>query len=149
MKRNLSVALICILLLGSMVLPSAAAPAIYRYNEVIYTEMGPVEVETILTIHDSLTRSNTKKADVAQTVKYSGKVIAEVTLSATFGYDGKTSWVISASGAHTTYEGWSYGNESITTSGGTASLVAKLTHAVHGSRSVSISLTCSPTGQIS
>lgn len=70
-------------------------------------------------------------------------------MSVTFGYDGKTAWVISASGSHTTYDGWSYSGERITTSGGTANLSATLRHLLHKSVAVNLSLTCSPTGQIS
>lgn len=99
----------------------------YQRINIINTAFGPIEVETVLTVHEFLARSNTKSANATQTFKLSGKAIADVTLSATFGYDGKTAWVTSASGSHTTYDGWSYSNEKITNSGGTASLSATLT----------------------
>ena len=63
--------------------------------------------------------------------------------------DGKTAWVSNASSSHTTYSGWSYGSEKITKSGGTASLTGTLSHLLHRNIPVNISLTCSPTGQIS
>ena len=62
----------------------AAAPEV----EVIYTEHGDFTVETVLTVYPVLSRAQTARADKVQTVKYGGEVIAEVTLSATFGYDG-------------------------------------------------------------
>lgn len=149
MKRNISAVLVFILLLCTMALPAGAAQDTYRKIDVINTEFGPVEVETALTIQESFARSNTKRASTAQTFKFSGKVIAEVTLSATFGYDGKTAWVISASGSHTTYDGWQYGGEKITKSGGTAALTATLSKLTSSNVPVNISLTCSPTGEIS
>lgn len=147
--RSVSIVLVFVMLLGTMILPSGAVENIYQKTDTIETEFGIVEVETVLTIHKSLARSNTKRADYTQTFKYSGKVIAEVTLSATFGYDGKTAWVTSASGSRTTYDGWSYSGQSISKSGRTATLTATLSHSLHRSIPVNISLTCSPTGQIS
>lgn len=149
MKRKISAVLVFVLLLCIMVLPSGATQNTYRKIDVMNTEFGPVEVETALTIQESLARSNTKRASAAQTFKFSGKVIAEVTLSATFGYDGKTAWVVSASGSHTTYDGWKYGGEKITKSGGTATLTATLSKLTSSNIPVNISLTCSPTGEIS
>ena len=132
-----------------MALPSSAIESTYSKTDTIETEFGLIEVETVLVVHESLTRSNTRSASYAQTFKYDGKTIAEVTLSATFGYDGKTSWVVSASGSHTTYDNWSYSGEKITKSGGTATLTATLSHSLHRSIAVNIPLTCSSTGQIS
>lgn len=151
MKKRLPIILVFTLLLCSMVVPSSAAQETYtyRYSDVTYTEVGPVEVETVLTVYDTFARSSTKRVQATQTVKYSGEVIAEVTLTATFGYNGTVSWVIGSSSSHTTYNGWSYGSESITSSGGTANLSAILTHLLHGRLAINISMTCSPTGEIS
>lgn len=149
LKKRASLALVFVLLLCAMTVPSGAVESAYQKNEIIETEFGLIEVETVLTVHKSLIRSNTKSADYKQTIKFSGDVIAEVTLFATFGYDGKTAWVISASGSHTTYDGWSYGSERITKSGGNAKLTATLSHSQYRNIAVNISLTCSPTGEIS
>lgn len=147
--KKLSIFFVSAIMLFTMSLPAGAVQESYRHIDVIDTEFGPVEVESVLIIHQSKERSNTKSADAVQTYKYGGKVIAEVTLSATFGYDGKTAWVTSASGSRTTYDGWSYSGQSISKSGGTATLTATLSHSLHRSISVNVSLTCSPTGQIS
>lgn len=149
MKKKFSTILVSVLLICAMVLPASAAQQIDRTSKVFYAECGPIEVETTLTVYESGARSNSRRANVTNTYKNNGKVIAEVTLSATFGYDGKTAWVISASGSHTTYDGWSYGSEKIGKSNSTASLSAALDHSYYASISVDISLTCSPTGQIS
>lgn len=148
MKR-LSFVLTTAMLICMMIPTTQAASYHYQKIEIVRTEYGDYEIETTTIIYDSMARSNSISADRTYTVKYSGKVVAEVTLSATFDYDGKTTWVTSASGSHTIYDGWKYSNEKITKSGGTASLNAELDHNTHGNITVNVSMTCSPTGQIS
>lgn len=147
--RNFAALFSLILLIGIMVPPAQATSTTYQDVEIIDTEFGRFEVEITTTVYDLLARSGSRRADKTATVKDGDAIIAQVTLSANFGFDGTTSWVISASGSHTTYSGWSYGNESITSSGGTATLTATLSHLLHRNIAVNISLTCSPTGQIS
>lgn len=149
MKKRLFSCLLLVCVMCAMAFPSSATQQLYCTTDIIHTECGDIEVETVLTVNNTSARSNYKSINGAQTFKYSGEVIAEVTLSATFGYDGKTAWVISASGSHTTYDGWSYGNERITKSGGNAKLTATLSHSQYRNIAVNISLTCSPTGEIS
>ncbi len=149
MKRVFNSGLFLLFMAAIMVLPAQAMSNSYQEYEVVYTESGNIEIETTTIIYASAFRSSSRKADIVSSVKQNGAVIAEVTLSATFGYDGKTAWVSSASSSHTTYSGWSYGSEKITKSGGTASLTGTLSHLLHRNIPVNISLTCSPTGQIS
>ena len=139
MKKASSLGLILLMLVSVMILPTQASD-VSQETEVIQTEFGNIEIEARMVVYDSLLRSNTKSASRIATVKYDGKAIADVTLSATFGYDGKTAWVTSASGSHTTYDGWSYSNEKITNSGGTASLSATLSHLLHKSAAVNYCL---------
>lgn len=134
------------LLAVTMIPSSLAAANNWQDTERVYNELGDVEITT--TIHNAISRSGGSVSKTS-TIKSNGKIIAEITLSATFGYDGKTAWVTSASGSHVTYEGWSYSGEKITKSGGTATLSAKLTHFRYEDIPINISLTCSPTGQIS
>lgn len=148
MKKASAFLLTFALLVGTMIPSSLAASNSRQKTETVYSKLGDIEIETTTIIHNAMSRSG-GSVDKISTVKDNGKVIAEVTLSATFGYDGKTAWVISASGSHTTYDSWSYSNEKITKSGGTASLSATLSHLLHTSIPVNISITCSPTGQIS
>lgn len=147
--KKFSLLLSIILLIGLMIPSTYATSNMCQESEIIHTEFGDFELETITFIYSSESRSNGKSADRVYTVKQSGKTIAEITLSATFGYDGKTAWVSSASGSHVTYDNWSYGSERITKSGGTASLSAKLTHSRYEDIPIKMSMTCSPTGQIS
>ena len=142
--------LLSFMLLFCMMAPAAlAAPEVYQEVETIHTEFGDLKVTTTTVIHDTFARSSKRTADKTLTVESGDSVIAKITLSATFGYDGSTAWVISASGSHTTYDGWSYNSEKISKSGGTAALSATLSHSKYKSVNTSISLTCSPTGQIS
>lgn len=136
------------LLVGTMVPSALAASNSWKETQTIYSELGEIEIDTTTVVRNSVARSGGSVSRTA-TVKYSGKVIAEVTLSATFGYNGTVSWVIGSSSSHTTYDGWSYGSENITSSGGTVALSGILTHLLHGRLAVNISITCSPTGEIS
>lgn len=147
--KKLSFLLSLALIIGIMIPAVHATSDVYRETDIIHTEFGDFEIETVTVIHSLTSRSGSKSADKTQTVKFSGKTIGEVTLSATFGYDGKTAWVISANSAYTTYSNWSYSNENISKSRGIAALTATLTHATHRDIPLNISITCSPTGQVS
>lgn len=145
-KKIISVmALFC--LMFTMILPVGAASEVVCETETVTTVYGDLEVEETLVVYSSA-RSSTKSASKTHTFRQSGEVIAEVTLYATFGYNGSSAWVTSASGSHTTYSGWSYGSESITKSGGTASLSASLTK-FGVSAAVDISIKCTASGTIS
>lgn len=146
--KKISFLLSLALLMGLMVPAAYAAPENRQETEIIHTESGDFEIETTTVIYDTMVRSSGKTVGRTQTVKYDGSVIAEVTLTATFGYDGTTAWVISANSSFSTYDRWVYGNENITRSGGTAALTAMLSHTSHRSIAVNISITCSPTGAI-
>ena len=148
MKRKLSALLMCAAMFCCAALPAQAYAAAAPEVEVIRTEHGDFTVETVLTVYPALSRAQTARADKVQTVKYGGEVIAEVTLSATFGYDGDEAWVEEAEGDSVTYDGWRYGSERIRDSGGTVTLSAKLSHATEGTVPVDISMTCSPDGTI-
>ena len=148
MKKNITLMAVLFCLIFTMALPVGAASQVVCETTTVTTVYGDIEVEETLVIYTNL-RSNTKSVDKTSTYRQGGSVIAEVTLNATFGYDGKTSWVVSASGSHTTYGVWSYNNERITKSGGTARLSATLNAPLSQGVSVNISLTCSPSGSIS
>ena len=109
-----------------------------------------ITVETATTVYDSLLRSSTQKASSTSKFKNNGELIATVTLTATFGYDGSRARVVSASGSHSMESGWTYSNQSISKSGGTANLTADIKSTTGlGAFPVDISLTCSKDGDIS
>lgn len=150
MKKTISVFLAFVLFASIAVLPvGAAAPTVTREIEVIHTEYGDIEVETALIVYDSLLRYTAKSAKREQTFTHDGSVVATVTLYATFGFDGKTVWVDEASSSHSTSGGWSYKNEDLSTSGGTATLTAELSKFLYPDVPVELTLTCTKDGKIS
>ena len=148
MKKNLTFMAVLFCLIFTMALPAGAASQVVCETKTVTTVYGDIEVEETLVVY-SMARSNTKSASKHQTYRDGGKVIAEVTLNASFGYDGKTAWVVSANTSRTTYNGWTYGSESIKKSGNTASVSAMLRNSNSYDTPVSISMTCSPSGSIS
>lgn len=150
MKKKLSVFLVLTLFVCMMMIPaSAASPAVQLETEIIHTEDGDIEIETSSAIYRSLLRSSSSvKVEKTQTVKYNDEVIAIVTLTTTFSYNGTTARVTSTSSSHETYDGWTYKNEEITTSGGTAQLTAQLSKLFLRTLEITITATCSPTGDI-
>ena len=150
MRRRISAFLIGVLLLCTAALPCAAAqPASSVQQSVIHTEYGDIVVTTTLTVYDSAARASTKSADKTRTFTYQGQTITTVTLSATFGYDGKSAWVEEASASHDTSGGWSYGSEKIDTDGSTAALSARLTKSSFAPVDFTLSMSCTPSGKIS
>ena len=153
MKKGISIFFVLALLLSIVILPvNAAAPEVQTTTEIIHTEYGDIEVETILVIHNAMLLNDTKSADKIKTYSYQGTLIGEVTLSATFGYDGQTAWVEKTSSSHSTYDGWSYSEEEITTSIGTsakANLTARITKFLFNPINVDFSITCTKDGKLS
>ena len=150
MKRKLSILLAVGLIAGSLALPSYAATGeTVQEVQTIQTQYGEIQVETVLTVRDTALYSKTKSAEKTSTYRYAGSVIAEVTLEATFGYDGDSAWVVNADSSHSTSGGWSYKNEQISESSNRAKLTAELTHIIFETMQVNISMTCTPSGQIS
>lgn len=148
MKKNLTLMAVLFCLIFTMALPVGAASQVVSETETVVTVCGDFEIEETLVVY-SAARSSTKSASKSQTIKYDGVVIANVTLNATFGHDGKTAWVVSANTSRTTYNGWTYGSENISKSGNTASVSAMLRNSNARNTPVNISMTCSPSGSIS
>lgn len=146
MKKLVSFAL-CVMMLCAAALPAEAAQSDDQNISVTVSEDGRLEIITVLELSNSVLRTS-RTAHKTSYVNYDGERVAEVTLSATFGYDGDEAWVVEAEGDSVTYDGWRYGSERIRESGGTVSLSAKLSHATEGTVPVNISMTCSPDGTI-
>lgn len=148
MKKYIS--LFLALMMWVMVMPVGASyEEIYRETEVIHTEDGDIEIETVLTIYDTPFRASSRTASKSQNIKYDGSTIAKVTLTATFRYDGSSVSVTDTDSSHTTYDGWSYKNEDILTYGGTAKLSAKLTKLNYSDIPFNIAMICTADGTIS
>lgn len=114
-----------------------------------YTENlgnGVTAVVTITEI-DNLARSS-KAHQISKEYYSGGTYIGAAILNASFTYNGSTAQATAASGAGSGSNGWSYGGQSTGTSGNRAYLNATLSN---GGRRVpvNLSLTCSPSGNIS
>ena len=151
MNHKLSILLAVGLLAGSLVVPSHASMLeVEPEIQMIQTQYGEIRVETVLNVRDTeFYSSSTRSAEKTSTYRYGGNVIAQVTLEATFGYDGQDAWVKNTDTSYVTYSGWSCGKERITDSGNRAHLTAELTHFFDSPIPVDISMTCTPSGQIS
>ena len=129
--------------------PCYAADSVPETTTTVYQLDNGITVErTIIESDISTFATKQKRGTATQTYRMGSDVIATVSLTATFWYDGSDSGVVSASSSHTTYDSWKYKNESIWDSGDTAYLSAELEHSI-GNADVDLSLSCSPTGQLS
>lgn len=83
------------------------------------------------------------------TLKREGVVIGEVTIMATFRYNGTTVSVVTKSVTQTdTYNGWNYKQNSFTSSNGTVTLDAKLTKLLIYNVPFTMSIVCDKDGNI-
>ena len=143
------------LLMVSMVaafstLPCYAADSVSETPTTVYQLENGITVErTIIESDISTFASKQKRGTAKQTYRNGSEVIAVVSLTATFWYDGTDSGVVSVDSSHTVYDGWLYHNESTWDSGDTAYLSAEITKIVVGTIYADLTLSCSPTGQLS
>jgi hypothetical protein len=95
-------------------------------------------------------RSVVSEVHKAQTYHKNGVVIAQIAVTASFQYDGKTVSVLSKKVYQKdTYQGWSFTQTSFTSSGGTVRLKGTLKKSGNSSVSVDLSMTCDKNGNIS
>ena len=148
MKRLISF-IICFALLATLARPTYAA----EQAEVIYSQETVLEDGT--TIRDEIivtsnARATDKTATRKKTLTKNDVVIGIIAFKATFRYDGSTVSVVSKSVTQTdTYDGYSYTQNSFTSSGGTVTLEGKLTKLLFITTSFSMSLTCDKNGNLS
>lgn len=101
-------------------------------------------------IEHSQIRSSTKGYTRTKTIRYDGIIIGKIAVYGSFKYDGTTVSVVSKRvNQADTYEGWSYKQNSFTSSGGTITLDAKLTKLLVMNIPFTITLSCDKDGNIS
>ena len=147
--KKIIVVLMC-LCLAIMVFPARIA-ATGPYYEAKGNNTIP-ELVSVKTIVSVTTNNSYGKGsgtvDITKSYSYNGNEVASVTLTVTFGYNGSSAWVISRSVSKNLSSGWSYSGQNISITGGTVSLTAQLSkNTIH--IPVDISVTCSPSGEIS
>ena len=153
MKKLICMVVGCSMLLGVSV-PCAFAleePSAYVQTVSIRQLSGDITVkERILEHTNPAARGNSKTATREQEYYSGSTLIGKIAITGTFTYDGKTSRVTSKSvSSKKTYDGWSYQQNSFTSSGGTIELTGKLKKVSYGSIDVDISLSCDKNGNIS
>ncbi len=113
-------------------------------------ENGLIVVDELI-IESSSTKSTEKNATRRQSFYDGDTLIAVIAFSATFRYDGSSVSVVSKSVTQTdTYSGWSYKQESFTSSGGTVTLTGKLKYLlIFSTTTFTMGMTCDANGNIS
>lgn len=164
MKRLLSFLLASILSIVCIA-PSFAAETIPQQNDdsvisVSEKDLGNgFTMKTVTSVLNTSMKfrtsalSQTKTYRRTSSVQQNGSWVGSITLTANFGYNGSSAWVNSMSTSHSVAGGWSYENENTWKSGGTANMSATLAQKLGFITLVavdpSVSMTCSPSGQIS
>ena len=148
MKRILSL-FVCSILLFSFFHPVAATE---NETTVLYQEIdlgnGITAIDEI--IEHSHYRTTAKVASKSRTIKDGDTVIGKITIKATFHYDGTTVSVASKEVTQAdAYEGWSYVQNSFTSTGGTVKLEGKLTKWIILNTSYTLTLSCDKNGNLS
>ncbi len=148
MKRILSLCITVILLILAIMPVSATE----QDDPVLYKEVslgnGIVYIEEITVYSNE--RASQKRGEIRRTFKRDDTTIAIIAYEAVFQYDGSTVSVISKSVTQVdTYDGWSFKQNSFTSSGGTVTLTGKLTKLLILNTPVTLTLTCDKNGNIS
>lgn len=147
--RKIIAILICTMLITTLAAPALAVES----PQVISSEK--ITLENGITVSDEIIKESSGRATDAtytrrRTFDQDGTVIAVIAFRATFRYDGSTVSVVSKSVTQTdTYEGWSYTQNSFTSSGGTVTLSGKLSKLLIFNSSFTMSMTCDKNGNIS
>lgn len=102
-------------------------------------------------IEETNVRSSERTATRTKTFYDGDTLIAEISFKATFRFDGSSVSVVSKSVIQTdTYSGWSYKQESFTSSGGTVTLTGKLKYLlIFSTTTFTMGMTCDAYGNIS
>ena len=147
--KKLLVLIMCLVLLISYSSPVKAV----ENGEVVYSD--EYSLDDGLTVHRevvvySQNRSSTKTAQNKNSIYDGDTLVAVIVLQATFRYDGSSVSVVSKSVTQSdTYDGWTYVQNSLTSSGGTVTLSAKLTKWIILNTSFTMTLSCDKDGNIS
>ena len=149
MKKMLTIIVCLAMLFAALPVYAAEEPSITSATEIVL-ENGIRVVEEII-VSSSAARATAKDATKKQTFYEGDTVIAIIAFQATFRYDGSTVSVLSQSVTQTdTYSGWSYSQNSFTSSGGTVTLSGKLTKwLIFNPTNFTMSLTCDVNGNLS
>ena len=150
MKKG-STLLLCMLLICSLLVPAAAQDTVSAQTVRTQTiDLGDGWTVTEELIINDQARTASRAATKKQSFSKNGEAIADIAITGVFRYDGSTVSVSSkVVSQKDTYNGWSFTQNSFTSSGGTITLTGKLTKPLRVSGSVNMKLTCDKNGNIS
>ncbi len=146
MKQTVAIVLCIIMILSLSVVPASARTSDYRIF--VLDDFTVVETTYISDI-SSYAAKETKEVERSWELTSGSDAIADITIRATFEFDGSVVKVVSKQIVQcTTYNGWSFSQTGFTSSGGTVTLNGKLTKLLK-SNTISLSLSCDKDGNIS
>ena len=147
--RRLLTLFICTMLITTLATPALASEDVQVISsEEIVLENGITVTDEIIQV--SQNRSTDKTYTRRRTFDKDGTVIAIIAFTVTYRYDGTTVSVVAKAVTQTdTYDGWSYTQQSFTSSGGTVTLSGKLSKLLIFNNTFSMSMTCDKNGNIS
>lgn len=152
MKRLCSTLLCMIVLIGVAVMPAEAVDNADALGQVAVEETIVVgnRVAAAGTVAVPLSGSTTVPVTKSKKYTTSGKVIANIAVTAEFSYNGSSVKVLSKKvSKKEVYSGWSFTQSSFTSSGGTVTLKGSLKKTGVSAVPVSIKITCDKNGNIS
>lgn len=149
--KKCSTLLLCMLLICSLLVPAAAQDTASAQTVSTQTiDLGDGWTVTEELIINDQARTASRAATKKQSFSKNGEAIADIAITGVFRYDGSTVSVSSkVVSQKDTYNGWSFTQNSFTSSGGTITLTGKLTKPLRVSGSVNMKLTCDKNGNIS
>ena len=139
------------LLICSLLVPAAAQDTVSAQTVSTQTiDLGDGWTVTEELIINDQARTASRSATKKQSFSKNGEAIADIAITGVFRYDGSTVSVSSkVVSQKDTYNGWSFTQNSFTSSGGTITLTGTLTKPLRVSGSVNMKLTCDKNGNIS
>ena len=150
MKRMLS-CIMCIAVIITMCVSFTVVEAAELTSEIRYEYIlnnGFIVIEEI--IEEPISRTTVKQGTKRATIKDGETIIAVISFTAQFGYDGSSSWVVSKSVTQTdTYDGWNYKQKSFVENDATVTLNYKLSKWLILNNTYSMSLSCDENGVLS
>lgn len=151
MKSFISILLCCLMVFGTCFSAGAYDTSA---NTDIQSAQTTVDEDADITYTDRLiidetSRSSTRTATLERTFEKGDTVIAIIAITAKFSYNGSSVSVLSKSVSRTsTYNGWSFTQNSLTSSGGSVTLSGKLTKFLNAKVPVDMTLSCDKNGNI-
>lgn len=151
MKKSF-VSFICCFSILTATMPAAFATnldaQIVESQDVQTIDCGDGFTITITTDIADTARSSTKSASKTAVVRYNSAEVGEFTVHGKFSYNGSSAKATNSTYDAEAYDSWDYKNASTSHSG--AKVSGKCTfYKGSTSKTVSLSMTCSPSGQIS